>query len=216
MPARALRPILLALTLLGAVTSGWPAAAQELHHAALIVRHGDGSLTYAYVPFSEASLSGIELLRRSGLPLATVSFGGLGEGVCSIEERGCVPSECRKRVCQGSAPDDPFWQYFQLTDDGTWVAFALGASSARVQDGDIVGWSWTGTTPQLPVASFEDFARRAGASGLDATELALVRSPELGTESSTPGWVYVAALALLAGTGLVAAGLLRTKRMAQA
>jgi hypothetical protein len=216
MPARVLRSILLILTLLGAVIGGWPASAQEFHHAALIVRHGDGSLTYAYIPFSEESLSGIELLRRSGLPLATVSFGGLGEGVCSIEDRGCAPSDCRKRVCQGSAPDDPFWQYFQLTDDGKWVAFALGASSARVQDGDIVGWSWTGTTPQLPVATIEEFSSRAGASGLEATELALVRAPESGTESSTPDWVYAAALALLVGTVLVAAGLLRTKRMAQA
>ena len=151
------------LVVLSVGCGGAPAAAQEeMHRAGLIVRHGDGRLTYAYVAFEEETISGIELLRRSGVPLVTVSFGGLGEGVCSLEGEGCPAAECRRRVCQGSGADDPFWQYFRQDAPGRWRALVLGASASEVRDGDVDGWSWTGGEPGLPAASIEDIARLTG------------------------------------------------------
>lgn len=149
-------------TVIFALLIGSAATGQELHHAGLVVRHGDGRIVYAYVAFPEASISGVELLRRSGISLVTIGFGGLGEGVCTIDGEGCPASDCRKRVCQGSGEDAPFWQYFRQRTPGDWVALALGASATKVRDGDVDGWSWTGHDPALPPLTIDDVARIAG------------------------------------------------------
>lgn len=147
------------------VGNGLPARAVSVHHAGVVVRHGDGRMAYAYVGFTEDSISGIDLLKRTGLDIVTIAFGGLGEGVCSIDEHGCPASNCRKRVCQGPKADDPFWQYFRQTQPGDWQALVLGASATRVHDGDLDGWSWTGTTPQLPPLTLAEVAKLAGSGG---------------------------------------------------
>ena len=91
-----------------------PTLAEETwNHAGLIVRDGDGRLTYAWVPFPEDEIDGIALLERSGIPVVTVGFGALGEGVCSIGGLGCGVSECRCTVCQASGANAPYWQLFQ-------------------------------------------------------------------------------------------------------
>ncbi len=182
-------------------------AQTDQHHAGVIVRYPDGSLTYAYVPFSEEEISGIELLRRTEIPLVTVGFGGLGEGVCSLAGEGCGATECRKRVCQGPRPDDPFWQYFRLDPPGAWTPVLRGASASTVGDGDVDGWSWTGGEPSLPATSLDEIAALVGnaANGAgDADGSVLVRTivPE-GAVPSPPaprqGWrTYAGALALLA------------------
>ena len=138
-------------------------AADGLHHAGLVIRHGDGRITYAYVTFPEDRLSGIELLERSGVEQVTIPFGALGMGVCAIEGEGCPASECRRRVCQAFGADAPYWRYFGLDETGTWQPFALGASSAEVRDGAVHGWSWTGGEPGLPDVSLLDIARLSGA-----------------------------------------------------
>src|SRR5215204_3221516 len=74
---------------------------QSLNHAGLVVRHSDGRLIYAYIAFAEDEINGVELLRRSGISLVTIGFGGLGEGVCTIDGEGCPASDCRTKVCQG-------------------------------------------------------------------------------------------------------------------
>ncbi len=142
-----------------------PWAYAESNEAALVIDYGDGTVTYAVVPFAEASVSGYELLRASGLSLVSIPFGGLGEGVCSIEEKGCSVADCR-RLCQTSDPDSPFWKYFGLGDEGTWQGHSRGASGTTVAPGDIEGWSWTGTEPSLPVLSFAEISELAG-SGED-------------------------------------------------
>ncbi len=110
--------IFLSVALLAALFVGRPVAAEETHHAGLIVRHGDGRLTYAYIAFPEETISGLELLKRSGIPMVTVSFGGLGEGVCSLESEGCPASDCRQRVCQGPGDESPYWRYFREESPG--------------------------------------------------------------------------------------------------
>ena len=106
-------------------------------------------MTYAWVPFAEEEIDGIDLLRRSGIPVVTVGFGALGDGVCSIAGQGCGVAECRRTVCQSSAADAPYWQYFQQdpSDPAIWTWQPLGASNSTVEDGDIFGWSWTADDP---------------------------------------------------------------------
>lgn len=156
-------------------------AADTLSHAGLVIRHGDGRVTYAYVAFPEAEISGIELLRRSGVEQVTIPFGGLGEGVCAIEGEGCPASECRRRVCQAPGADSPYWRYFGLDETGAWRPFVLGPSSTKIRDGDVHGWSWTDEEPGLPVVDLADVARLAGAPVGGASEPGDDRTAFVGT-----------------------------------
>ncbi|MGD9711841.1 MAG: hypothetical protein AB7V46_07230 [Thermomicrobiales bacterium] len=126
-----------------------------------MIDYGEGTVTYAIVPFESETLTGYELLRESGLSLVSIPFGGLGQGICSIEEVGCSVGSCR-RLCQSSDPNSPFWQYFSLEDDGTWQSRPRGASGTSVEPGTIHGWAWTGTEPALPSVTFEEISRLAG------------------------------------------------------
>jgi len=157
---------LLALALL--LTAGWldRAAASE---AAVVVRHGDGSMTYALVIFPEAEISSFELLDRSTLSLTTVAFGGLGDAVCALDGEGCPVGDCRQRLCQTGDPDSPFWQFFRQGESGAWVFQPLGASAARVRDGDVDVWSWTGGDAGVPSLDIADVAELLGVS-LDRTD----------------------------------------------
>lgn len=161
--------VLVVAVLVGWMPGGLIGLAQEEageHHAGLVIRDQQGELSYAYVAFSEPEISGMELLKRSGAAVVTVGFGGLGEAVCSIQQEGCAVDECQRRVCQGPRADDPFWQSFQQTAPGEWRAQVLGASSARVRDGEIHGWSWTGTEPNLPAVTLGEIEERAKTAGV--------------------------------------------------
>jgi hypothetical protein len=167
--------ISLAALMAGVLLAPAPTLADdELHHAGLVVRDAQGRTTYAWVPFAEEEIDGINLLHRSGIPVVTVGFGALGEGVCSIAGQGCGVSECRRTVCQGSAADAPYWQYFQQDprDPTTWTWQPLGASSSTVEDGDVFGWSWTAGDPALPALSAEEIASLAGAGDGTGSETA--------------------------------------------
>jgi len=150
------------LCVLALVLRGSVVVAQDLNVAGLVVDYGDGRVSYAWVPFAEDEITGIELLRRSGLDIVTIGFGGLGEGVCQVETTGCPVSECRTRMCQTSDPQSPFWQYVRQTEPGVWSPMALGASATKVRDGDIDAWTWSGVAPELPSLSMVEIAERAG------------------------------------------------------
>src|SRR5215208_2617988 len=91
--------ISLAALLAGVLLAPGPTLAEEeLHHAGLVVRDAEGRMTYAWVPFAEEEIDGIDLLRRSGIPVVTVGFGALGDGVCSIAGQGCGVAECRRKI----------------------------------------------------------------------------------------------------------------------
>jgi hypothetical protein len=174
--------IVMALLLAGPVIAQDASPADvDFNHAGLVIRHGDGRLVYAYVAFPEAEISGIELLRRSGVEQVTIPFGGLGEGVCAIEGEGCPVTECRQRVCQASGVDSPYWRYFGIDETGGWQPFVLGASSTKVRDGDLHGWSWTAQDAGLPMVTVADVARLSGASkaaaaGVDADRTAFIQT----------------------------------------
>ncbi|HET8521592.1 MAG TPA: hypothetical protein VFL82_00050 [Thermomicrobiales bacterium] len=192
--------------------------AEELHHAGLVVRHGDGQLTYAYVTFTEDEISGTELLKRTGIPVVTVSFGGLGEGICEIEREGCPASDCRKRVCQGRGNDSPFWQYFRQTSPGTWQPLVLGASSIKVRDGDVDGWSWTPKAPNLPALTLADVARLAGAADASSVTAGVVPTAAVRSsagpaakEDARQNWLTIAGGGVIL-LGLAGAALLAIRR----
>jgi hypothetical protein len=163
----------LAALLAGLLLRPAPTLADDaLNHAGLIVRDGEGRITYAWVPFAEDEIDGIELLERSGIPVVTVGFGALGEGVCSIAGQGCGIAECRRNVCQASSADAPYWQYFQQdpNDPAKWAWQALGPSASDIEDGDVFGWSWTADEPNLPALAPQEIAALAGAGDGEGRE----------------------------------------------
>ncbi len=126
--------ISLAALLAGVLLAPAPTLADDqLNHAGLIVRDAESRMTYAWVPFEEEEITGIELLRRSGIPVVTVGFGALGEGVCSIGGQGCGVAECRRNVCQVSSANAPYWQYFKQdpADPAGWIGCHLAPVAAK-------------------------------------------------------------------------------------
>ncbi len=127
----------LALAGLGLPHSG----AQEPNRAGLVVQFGDGTITTRCVEFSEARISGYDVLLRSGLAIEAVVEGGQGAFICGIEGEGCPASNC---MC-GFPPD--YWSYWHL--NGDWVYSQTGVDGYLVSPGDVEGWRWgTGSSPQ--------------------------------------------------------------------
>ena len=110
------------------------------HRAALIVRFGDGSVETRCVAFSEPSITGAELLARSGMQIIIDHTSGIGGAVCSIAAQGCAfpTQDCFCR-CQGLTCE--YWAYYHWVGGG-WQYSQVGAGGYTVTDGALEGWSW--------------------------------------------------------------------------
>jgi hypothetical protein len=198
--------IIVAALIAATFASFTSAAAQgEANTAALVVVHDDGRVSYSLVQFQEESLTGTELLDRSGFDVTEISFGGLGIGVCSIDQTGCDVSVCRQRVCQGPGPDDPYWQYFIAGEDGTWSSSVLGVSADTVHAGDVRAFIWSAEKPDFSALDIDTV--RAKATDQIADSVWLTRyaadGSVLQSDAKSNSSIPVSALALVA---LVAIG----------
>lgn len=116
-----------------------PVAAQQGgNRAALLVRDGDGNVTSKCVSFAEESISGEELLNRSGLSVTTKDW-GVGKTLCSINGYGCPPpKDCWCR-CQGATCE--YWAYYHWIGNA-WKFSNVGISNYQVKDGALEGLAW--------------------------------------------------------------------------
>ncbi|MCH7697398.1 MAG: hypothetical protein IH865_00465 [Chloroflexi bacterium] len=130
----------LVVLLIGAIVGVGATSGQEPNHASLVVVYPDGRVETMCVEFDEETISGAELLRRSGLSVVFSGAGGFGEGVCRIDDTGCSdPGNC---FCQCSGGDCAYWSYFALNDDREWQFQQIGASQRTLRDGDVDAWIW--------------------------------------------------------------------------
>ncbi len=129
--------------------------------AGLVVRHGDGRIVFRYVEFNEPSITGLDLLKRSGLSLVTAPYPGLGEAVCAIDGEGCPAEDC---FCKSYGSPSFYWNYYYIGSSGQWVRSPLGAANRLVKDGDVDGWSWTSGPPGLPSVTIGQIAAMFGVS----------------------------------------------------
>ncbi len=197
----------------GGGTASPLAGASATQRAGLIVRFADGTVQTACVSFNEPSLTGDQLLQRSGFKAVVDPAGALGGAICSINDQGCAypAQDCFCR-CTGSQCE--YWAYYQW-QNGAWQYSQAGAAAVKVKDGDLQGWSWgpgnftSGTEP--PAVAFADVCQNAAAISPASQTSAASTSP---TPAPGPGGVlqYVAyaaiALVLLGAGGFV---LLRRK-----
>ena len=121
-------------------------AAQSPNRAALVVKFGDGSTATRCVSFDEDTITGYELLERSGFSFVA-SFETQGAAICQIEADGCPANDC---FCQ-SPPD--YWSYWHL-NEGDWVYSYQGSGLYTVEDGIVDGWAWGPGEPP-PMTPFD-------------------------------------------------------------
>jgi hypothetical protein len=139
-----------------------PVFAQAANRAGLVVVHGDGAVVTQCVAFDTPSISGYELLERSGLDLR-MEVSGMGPTICRLDEEGCDAGQncfchCRSGPCT-------YWTYWRLVTDpdsqkslsrseardadfsaeaepAGWRYSNMGAGNTQVTDGMVEGWVW--------------------------------------------------------------------------
>jgi hypothetical protein len=177
--------------------------AQGSNRAAIVVRFGEDRQESRCVAFEEPEISGLELLQRSGLN-PDLDSGGMGSLLCRIEETGCPPDDC---WCQCKGGDScVYWSYWRQLDE-SWIYAQVGASSTKISDGAVDGWSWGPGTIANAIepaeVSFDEVCSD------DAT--LVTRAAENGSESSF-NWRPILAFGLIIiGLGLVGLALKRQR-----
>jgi hypothetical protein len=162
------RVVLIVLSVLSAVAAGLAgsrsARADGPNRVGLVVRFGDGSHVTRCVEFGESEISGYDVLARSGLSVvADFSMGGAA--ICKIESDGCPAGSCL--TCQKPS----YWSYWYKEGGGGWAYSGAGSSLRKASDGDVEGWSWTGTEAQSPPdISFDDICSAAPPGEPEDTE----------------------------------------------
>jgi hypothetical protein len=112
------------------------------HRAGLVVFWGDNSLFTTCVSFTESSITGLDLLQRSGLAIETAVNPNQGTAVCKIGKAGNSSNDCF-----GSMPN--YWSYWSLNTNA-WEYSVISADQGRVMDGSVNAWSWgSGNAPSL-------------------------------------------------------------------
>lgn len=124
------------LAALASLAPGAPAvsvcAAAGSHHAALVVEHADGSTLTRCVAFDTATISGEELLNRSGVAWSGRTFGSFGDAVCALDGEPAQYIDCPGK--------DRYWAVFVARGAGSWQLANVGISSLAIHDGDAEGF----------------------------------------------------------------------------
>lgn len=175
------------------------------YEAGVIVDYGDDRITWIWIPFEEPETRLIDLLQSTELEMVTVGFGGLGEGVCQIDDTGCPVGDCRQRLCQTNSAS-PFWRIMRLNGD-EWVFSSSGVSGSVVNDGDIYALSWSSENPDLPVLDVEELAANAGADRNASNPVAAMHTEGESAREDSSSASWAPAIGAV-GVVVVAAGVL--------
>jgi hypothetical protein len=152
---------------LAPVVPGCAAAGSD--HAALVVEHGDGSVVTRCVAFNADTISGEELLNRSGVAWSSQAFGGFGDAVCALDGEPVHYVDCLGK--------DSYWALFVSRRGGPWQLSSGGISSITLGDGDAEGFRYV---PDAGIA-----APRVLPSGVCPTAATSYVSPAASTPTAT-------------------------------
>jgi hypothetical protein len=147
------------LVLLALTWSGLPGAAtaDEPNQAALAILFPEGRTETRCIAFEEDTISGADLLDRSGLNVITDASSGMGITVCRVEGIGCAyPAEncfCQCMTGSGCA----YWNYYYRDPgESDWTYSPLGALLREIGSGSVEAWVWgDGHTPPSADLTFE-------------------------------------------------------------
>lgn len=199
------------VVLVAALQPAHDAIGASKHRAGVVVRHGDGTVDKMCVFFDEPTISGLDLLDRSGSAYVAEKS-ALGSAICKLDGEGCgYPSE----DCFCEYPN--FWGYW-VRDPGasTWEFASTGAADHDVRDGAVDGWSWgKDGKPSPPNVAFDEVCpASAKANGTKRTRAsdATVDDATAPVARSRPNYTAFAAFALLFVLLAGGAVLLRRRR----
>ena len=101
------------------------------------MRFADGKVQTACVSFAEPTISGEQLLQRSGFKTIVDSGGAIGGAICSINDQGCSfpKQDCFCR-CTGSQCE--YWAYY-LWQKSAWSYSQAGAAACQGQRWRLAG-----------------------------------------------------------------------------
>jgi hypothetical protein len=152
----AVLPVLATLTVVGSASRVGPSAvgcaqASTAHHAALVIEHsaggghGAGPVITVCVAFTEDSVTGAQLLDRSGVQYGS---GYSGQAVCQVDHE---PAQYQPNCLTAS---DPYWAMSVSRGGGAWVYSSAGFATQTFRDGDAEGFRYEGqgdgTVPPAP------------------------------------------------------------------
>lgn len=204
----------LALGIALLLTAAVVAQSAPPHRAGLVIVHGDGQVVTRCVAFDEEAISGIDLLRRSDIPLVLSAYGGLGYGVCAIDGEGCADGQDCFCQCRGNPC--AYWTYSHRRPDGSWAISGVGAAGWLLHDGDVDGWVWGDGTVAPPALALSDIcpdpsvAEPTATPAATATLLPLPAVPASLPAASAPnGYLFFALMVAFLLGGLVWAVLRR-------
>lgn len=189
-PFLSLRRMLYMLAALLSVSglAGAGASAQSVNQAALVVVHGDGRVLTRCIDFTEAQISGLELLQRSGLDL-NLEASSMGAAICRLDGEGCTFPQ-QSCFCQCEGESCVYWSYWRW-DNGEWRYSQLGASNSTVSPGGMDGWVWgAGTVDMAQSPPALSFASICAAPTATATATATIAP----TATPTPTTVETASI----------------------
>ncbi|HST04120.1 MAG TPA: hypothetical protein VLQ48_05225 [Chloroflexia bacterium] len=136
-----------------AMTVPGAAAQTATNRAGLVVQFPDDSTQTFCLTFDGDTISGLDLLSKSGLPLKVEAYGGLGAQICQIGPTGCdYPNQAC--ACQSYGTNGVYWSYHHLQGD-KWKASIVGAGSYQVHPGDVEGWAWSDGGPPSALYTFD-------------------------------------------------------------
>jgi hypothetical protein len=186
------------VALVFALQPGHDAVGASKNKAGIVVRNADGTTDEMCVLFDEPSISGLDLLNRSGTS-HVAERSAIGSAICKIGDGGCnSPSE----DCFCEYPR--FWGYWIREPGEAKFAFAsAGAADHEVRDGSVDGWSWgKDGKPAPPDVPFSDVCAASNVLAERASSERALASQEP-ARASGPRPNYVA----FAGFGVVFAAL---------
>jgi hypothetical protein len=156
-----------------------------------VVDTGDEVRTVC-VRFSEESITGEELMRRTDLDVVFAHYGTLGAAVCEICGVGCPAEDCH-------CATPYWWSYWHGDADGGWATSPVGASSRAVRDGDMNAWLWHDGSRRPPEVDFATVCPDEAAAEDEPAEAA----PPAGVTDLTSGqlrgllWFAITLVAIL-------------------
>jgi hypothetical protein len=125
------------------------AASAATATAHVVIQFAPGNTIVREIHFNGSSVSGLEALQLTGLPIGTETS-TFGTMACTINGVG----DC------ASYPD--FWGY-QNWSAGAWQDYMVGAGDSAVVDGGIEGWHWG----EWGVSPIPDYPQLAATTALD-------------------------------------------------
>jgi hypothetical protein len=101
--------------------------------AALVIDHNDGSRVVRVVEFFGESLSGMQLLQKSGLTVVTAE-GSHGTEICAIDNEGQPAEDCN------NDPQGRYWSLNLLNSDNEWQGSMKGSNSEIAENNTVHGY----------------------------------------------------------------------------